>query len=135
MKNQSRSNTVPSSLGFFFLGLSGYGFALPYIARENSFWAANFVAPLLLTAVFGLGWWFESLYEGLILSRGRKLARRAYFGLALVSLIIVLGSFVLMPSSFIQFAIGGSVFILWSSFLLRFSVARPEVIAKLWESN
>ena len=136
MKNQSRFVSVGQ---FFlasvclFISLLDFESALFSDGLENNFLADNRGIPLviLLTIIFGLGWWFESFIEHLVLSKGRKIAVLAIFGLIFVFVALGFGSLVFPPLGFLRNAMSASGYILMSGFFFRFSVARPEIIAKL----
>jgi hypothetical protein len=117
---------------FLFSGLLFFQSAQTYNGLENSFMADNWGLPLafLLTILFALGWWFVSVIENLILTKGRN---AAIFPLvALLSIyVLILTVLSLSDQSFLQNAIGSSDLFLLSGSFFRFAVIRPEVTAKL----
>ncbi len=141
MKNQSRfasTDQFGQGLVFLLLALFQLGSAMRYTGSENNFLSENWGNPLiiLLTLLFGTGWWFEGFVEYLLVSRGRKNAILAILGMASVSVFLLLGSVIFAPSrSFIQPAMWASGCILISGFLFHFSVIRPEIKAKLKARN
>jgi len=105
-----------------------------YSGSENNFLAENWGGPLiiLLTILFGGGWWFEGFVERLLLAKGRKNAILAIMGIVLVFVFLILGSLIFTPAlSFIRRAMWACGCILLSGFLFRFSVIHPDVKAKL----
>ncbi len=125
-----------SALAFLFVGLLNFKSALPYNGLENNLLAANWGESLVvfLTILFGLGWSFEGLFENLVLTRGRKTAMLAllpFDGLLLILVLIGLSS----PSDLLHYAISTGMPIFVSGYFFRFSIARPDAVAKLQEHN
>ena len=124
------------AITFLFIGLLNFTSALSYDGLENNFLADNWAIPLafLLAFIFGLGWLVESLVEQLLLSKGRNIALSAFFSFFMVFMFLV-GVPLFTPFDFSRFAVSVSGYILMSGFYLRFSMMRPEVLAKLRKRN
>jgi hypothetical protein len=133
---------VQSAVQFFlavillFLGLLNFNSALTLNGTENRFTVSNWGVALAvsLAFLFGVGWWVESFVEHLLLSKTRRIAIVISISFFLIFLSLVLSP-LLTPFSFTRFAINASGWILMCGFYLRFSMIRPEVLAKLRQHN
>jgi hypothetical protein len=134
MTNQNKFASLVSfflgSIGFF-NSLLAFMSALKYRGLENNFLADNWEVPLtiFLVFVFALGWWSEVFIEYLIKKSGRKMLFSFLIILFLYSL-IMLPSF-LFPLGFFRLALSACGYVLLSGFFYKFSLLRPEVVAKL----
>ncbi len=139
MKNQSWSPVqFFASLVLFFYGLLNFRNAFSNAGTENNVVAYNWGTPLVVlpAIVFGLGWWFEGFVEQLVLSKGRKTAIVVLCCFFLLFASLVLGTDLIFTRlEFLQSVMGTNGYFLMCGFVLRFSVAKPEVIAELRERN
>lgn len=126
-------------MGLLFLsnGLSSLRSALLFDGLESYVVAVNWGTPLVffLSIIFGIGWWSEAVFENLVLYKGRKIAIIALLVIYLITASVAFGSTVIIPLSFLQYAITASWYFLMSGFLIRFSVMSPDVITKLRKTD
>jgi len=140
MNNQFKfASTTQIFLAMIFLfgGLLDFKRALSYDGLENNFLADNWGMPLaiFLTLIFGLGWWFESSVENLVLSKGRTIAILAMAGIILLFILFEFGSLALSTNSFFEISIQSSGKILMAGFFFHLSNIHPDLIAKLQTHN
>lgn len=116
-----------------FSGLISFQSAQTYNGLENNFMADNWSIPLafLLTILFALGWWFASVIEKLVLTKGRNAAIFALYAILFLFASTLLGSFLFTDRGFLQSAIHSSGYFLVCGLFFHLAVVRPEVITKL----
>ncbi len=136
MKNQDKLfAALRFVVGSMFLcwGLIEFSLALTWRPLDNNFLGGVLGIPLaiLLTVLFVIGWWFEWLFEKIIVNKGRKTVVVFLLGAIFIYLMIGIASFLILPLGFSSFALMAGTSITFGSFWFQLSRMRPEMLAKI----